>query len=187
MELLKAYLNEHFQFSLEETEQIMECFNERSISKNDFFLKQGECCASVAFVAKGSFIYSQIIDGEEKVCDIALERDWITQYKSLLSNQPSDLFIKAVEESVIYWFSVKDMEKLVESMPKAGVIRTRLGEQYFIESAERAFNLANLKGEERYHLLLKQKPEIFQKVPQYYIASYLGVKPQSLSRIRSMK
>jgi len=121
------------------------------------------------------------------VCDFAFEIDWITQYKSLLNNLPSALFIKALEESVIYWFNAKDMEELTELLPKANNIRTRLAEKYFTASIERTAALTNLKAENRYQLLIEQRPEIYQRVPQYHIASYLGIKPQSLSRIRSSK
>ncbi len=187
MEHFKAYLKQNFPFNQTEIEKIVSVFTPRMIKKGDYFLKEGQYCKTIAFVENGSFIFYQIIDGEEKVCDFAFDGDWIAQYKSLINNLPSELSIKSMEDAEILQMDVMEMEKLTQRLPKALIIRTTLAEQYFTQSVERASQLANLKAEDRYRLLIEQRPEIHQKVPQYHIASYLGIKPQSLSRIRAGK
>lgn len=187
MQILQSYLQDNFSFSEEEIEKILDCFDAQEIPKKAYFLKEGELCKSVAFVESGSFLFYQLIDGEEKVCDFAFENQWITQYNSLLNQVPAELSIRAVEGSSILLMNFAKMEALTEAFPKIYVMRAKLAEQYFTDSAKRASQLANLKAEERYRLLLEEKPEIFQRIPQYYIASYLGIKPQSLSRIRAGK
>jgi len=187
MKELKKYLETTFSFKEDTVDKIISCCEPKTIDKNDYFLREGQYCKSVAFVASGSFIYYFINDGEEKVCDFAFEQDWITQYKSLLGNIPSELNIKALENSFIQILSIEKMEVLFTEFPEANIIRSTLAEQYFTQSAEHATNLSSLKAEERYKLLLEKKPFIHQRVPQYYIASYLGIKPQSLSRIRAKK
>jgi len=187
MNNFKQYIKSNFQFSDAEIEQLSNCFEAKKIAKNDYFLKEGQYCKSVAFVEKGNFIYFQLVEGEEKVCDFAFENDWITQYKSLLGQIPSELSIKALSATEILEMKMPKIEKLAEELPKVNMIRASLAEQYFTASTQRAANLTNLDAKARYQALLKENPEIHQRVPQYYIASYLGIKPQSLSRIRSEK
>lgn len=187
MNNLQRFLAASFNFKPNEIELITTFFKRVEIAKGDCFLKEGQYCRSVAFVDQGTFIYLQNIDGEEKVCDFAFDKDWITQYKSMLSSLPSEMEIRALSVARLFELSLENMERLITTFPNAAIIRSGMAEKYFTESVERANQLANLKAEERYRLLIQKRPEIHQKIPQYYIASYLGIKPQSLSRIRSMK
>jgi len=184
---LKTYLQTKFKFSNTETEQILDCFTNKQITKKDFFLQEGQICKSIAFVEKGAYIFSQNIDGEEKVCDFAFESDWLAQYKSLLSQQPSDLSIQATEHSLIQVMNMDKMDDLMKTLPTLHILRSTLAEEYFTKSTQRASNLTNLDAKARYAALLEELPSIHQRMPQYHIASYLGIKPQSLSRIRASK
>jgi len=187
MNNLTTYISSKFNFSDAETQSIVHCFTPNTIIKKDYFLKEGQYCKSIAFVEKGSFIYFQNIDGEEKICDFAFENDWISQYKSLLGNLPSDITIQSMENSEIWLMDMEKMETLSNEMPKVNLIRSTMAEQYFTKSTQRATNLTTLDAKSRYIALLEEIPFIHQRVPQYHIASYLGIKPQSLSRIRSEK
>ena len=148
---------------------------------------EGQYCKEVGFVEEGVFIYYQIIDGDEKICDFAFENDWVTHYKSLLGGLPSELNIKALEKSKVLLLDMDKMEELGNKNPRVLTIRTSLAEEYFTKSTERASNLTNLDAKGRYEALLEEIPSIHQRVAQYHIASYLGIKPQSLSRIRAEK
>ena len=185
MNNFKSYIQSNFTFSEDELGKLLSCFTSKNYNKKDFFLKSGQYCKKVAFIEKGCFIYYEIIDGEEKVCDFAFENDWITQYNSLLNKVPSELNIRAIENAEVLIMDLPKIEELSESLPKIGMLRAKLAEQYFTESAKKASQLANLKAEERYKILLSEKPEALQRIPQYHIASYLGIKAQSLSRIRA--
>jgi len=187
MRNFQKFLQDNFTFSESEIADITACFSPKSLNKKEYFLREGEYCKNVAFVEKGAFLYYQIVDGDEKACDFAFEMDWITQYQSLLQGVPSELSIKALEHSDILYMNVEKMEALTARLPKVNMIRATLAEQYFTKSAKRATNLANLKAEDRYRILIEESPEIHQRVPQYHIASFLGIKPQSLSRIRAGK
>jgi len=184
---LKEYLKGKFNFKASEIETIVSYFEKKEFKKSEYFLKEGEVCNKVAFVVEGAFMYFENIDGEEKVCDFAFEKDWITQYKSLLNQIPSELNIRTLESTLIAQLSKDSMQALFEKLPASMHLRTAMAEQYFTESADRANDLANLTAEKRYKKLVKQKPQIVNRIPQYYVASYLGIKPQSLSRIRAGK
>jgi len=183
----KKYLHTNFTFSEDELKRLLTCFTSKILRKKEHFLKAGQFCKNVAFIEKGCFMYYELIDGEEKVCDFAFENDWITQYNSLLNKIPSEVNIEAIEDSEILVMDIVKIEQLSKSISKIGTLRARLAEQYFTESAKRASQLANLKADARYEILLIQKPDALQRIPQYHIASYLGIKPQSLSRIRAKK
>ncbi len=187
MKNLFPYIKTSFDFSQAETDQIISCFELMEVKKKDFFLKSGQFCKHVAFVEKGSFIYFQNIDGEEKICDFAFENDWVTYYKSLLGNIPADINIRALEDSEIYLLDMAKMKELSTTLPKVLTMRSTMAEQYFTKSAQRATDLTTLDAKGRYNALLEEIPFIHNRVPQYYIASYLGIKPQSLSRIRAQK
>jgi len=187
MKNFKLYIELNFSFSTAEIEQILACFTLKSFKKKEYFLREGQYCKSVGFVEKGNFIYYQIVNGEEKICDFAFENDWVTHYKSLLGSIPSEINIKALENSELYLLNLNKMEELSETLPKVNLIRSTLAEQYFTKSTQRATNFTNLDAKGRYQALLEEIPFIHQRVPQYYIASYLGIKPQSLSRIRAGK
>ncbi len=187
MKKFNIYLQNKFDFSENEIQRIMDCFSVKTFKKKEFFLKEGQYCRNVGFIKKGSFLYYQIVEGEEKVCDFAFENDWITHYKSLLSNTPSEMNIRSFQDSEILLMDMSKMESLSQKLPKVNSIRTTMAEEYFTKSAQRATNLTLLNAKGRYMALLKDIPDIHQKVPQYHIASFLGIKPQSLSRIRAEK
>lgn len=109
MKNLYEYLNKTFGFTGDEVNQIISCFAAKQVRKKDFFLKAGQYCQNIAFVEKGSFIYFQNVDGEEKICNFAFDNDWVTYYKSLMGKVPSDMNMRSLEDSEIY---LLDMEKM---------------------------------------------------------------------------
>ncbi len=187
MNNLVAYLTSNFHFTPTEVASILTCFSSKTYQKNDFFLKEGQYCKNVIFVEKGVFMYYHQVDGDEKVCDFAFENDWVTYYKSLLGQLPSDMNIRALTAATVWLLDIQKMESLSKELPKVGTIRTSLAEAYFTKSTQRVTHLNHLDAKARYEILLRDMPSIHQRVPQYYIASYLGIKPQSLSRIRAVK
>ena len=95
--------------------------------------------------------------------------------------------IKSLEDSELILMNLDKITALSIELPKINLMRSSLAEQYFTKSTQRATNLTNLDATDRYKALLKENPMIHERVPQYYIASYLGIKPQSLSRVRAKK
>ena len=187
MTTLVEYLKNEFSFSSEITEKIAASFKEATLEKGAYFLKEGEYCNKIGFVENGAMLYFMNLDGEEKVCDFGFEKNWVTHIKSMIGGIPTDMNIRALETTKIKWISGEKLEQITKEFPQINQLRVKLSEQYFVQSAERANELANLSAEQRYKKLVAEKPELLTKVPQYYLASYLGIKPQSLSRIRAKK
>ncbi len=157
----------------------------KTIRKNDFFLREGQICDYIGFVTCGVMIYFKTIDnGNELTTDFAFEGDWVTINESRLNNTPSLMNIKAIENSELLIVKQQDLSCLYEKIPKLERLGRILIEQSYVKLAQQSVDLQVLTAKERYESLLHKYPEIFQNVPLYHIANYLGIAPKSLSRIR---
>ena len=123
-------------------------------------------------------------DGEEITGGFFSEGSGYTDLDSFLSNSFSKQTAQAIEYSTLLFISKLDLEKLYHEVPKFERIARILTEEAFIDLRKKADNFILLDAKERYLDLLENRPEIIRRIPQHYIASYLGIKPQSLSRIR---
>lgn len=186
MSTLREYLRSNFKISEEDLIKILGAFEIQKLKKGEYFLKEGQYCTKQAYVESGSFYYYMNIDGNEKVCDFGFVNAWMTYNKSLMGKIPSDMNIQALEDAQIQWISMETMEKLAQDVPSIHLIGMQIMQSYFVESATRAADLANLNAAERYYKAIEENPNLLN-VPQYHLASFLGIKPQSLSRIRSKK
>ncbi|SED06478.1 cAMP-binding domain of CRP or a regulatory subunit of cAMP-dependent protein kinases [Tenacibaculum sp. MAR_2009_124] len=186
MKELNHYLTESYNFSRDEVELITSHSESMSLKKGEYFLKSGEYCKSVAFVISGTVIYYENSDGDERVCDFAFENDWISQLTSLLNNIPSKMNIKVIEDTQLVVLSKQDFDFLKTELIKFNLLVTEVSQNLVIKANNRIANFAHLSAKKRYHKEIEENPKLLQRIPQYYLASYLGIKPQSLSRIRSV-
>lgn len=159
-------------------------FQQKVLKKDEIFIESGKKCRHVAFIEKGLVVYYSLEEGKEIICDFAKEGDWITQYESFINQSPSPLSVKALEYTELQLISRENLRKLYAEVPAFEVYTRSLIEQYFISSLKRSNELQALKAEDRYSKFARENPQLIQRVTQYYIASYLGIAPQSLSRIR---
>ncbi|MBV5314258.1 MAG: Crp/Fnr family transcriptional regulator [Prolixibacteraceae bacterium] len=160
-------------------------FEYKSIRKNEFFLKEGQVCDFIGILTSGVVIYIKTLEnGDEVTIHFAFEGDWVNNNLSRLSNSPSTINIKAIEDSEMLVIKQKDISDLYLQIPKVERLGRILTERAFIKFVEQTIEFQTLSAKERYENLLKNYPEIFQKVQLYHIANYLGIAPKSLSRIR---
>jgi CRP-like cAMP-binding protein len=160
-------------------------FVSKKLSKNDFFLKEGQICDFIGLLTSGVVIYIKTLEnGDEVTIHFAFEGDWVNNNLSRLSNSPSTINIKAIEDSEILVITQSDITDLYLKIPKIERLGRILTEQSFIKFVEQTIDFQTLTAKERYENLLKNHPSIFQKVQLYHIANYLGIAPKSLSRIR---
>lgn len=152
-----------------------------SITKNICLIKEGQVCQSIYFVEEGSFRQYQITDKGEEITEyLYIENDWVLDYKSFISQNPSTCNIVATEDSKVVELNVSDLHKLIK-LSDAFFQVARIF-QYAINLKE--YQLQNATPKDRYTSLLANKPEIIQRFPLKFIASYLGMKPETLSRVR---
>ena len=159
--------------------------HEKTILKNDFFAKPETISDSIGFVLKGAFrTFYLDNNGADITTHFQLENMFVVDYQSFITSEKSVFQIEALENSHILYFNKKTVESLFQQSHNWEKFGRIIAEQVFIMYTKRFQSLLFQTAEERYLNLLKEFPEIFQRVPQYLIASYLGIKPQSLSRIR---
>lgn len=173
--------------SLNDEELVLFCsaFQVIKLTKDDFFLKEGQVCSFVGIVNYGVLIYSKIVEnGDEVTTDFAFEGDWVNNNISRLTGTPSAINIKAIEETEVFVINQHDLNELYLRVPKIERLGRILMEYAYLKIVEQTIELQALSAKERYENLLKKHPEIFQKVQLYHIANYLGIAPKSLSRIR---
>jgi CRP/FNR family transcriptional regulator, anaerobic regulatory protein len=181
------YIQRELQISLAEIEAMQQLiqYKPRVIAKNDSFLRVGQVCTSIAFIESGTLLYFRENENADKhVCDVLFEGAWATYLQSLVTKTPSDMTIQALEETHIVEIQQDNLNRLFEQFPQAERLSRKLTEESFIQIAQRMAGLQFLTSEERYTTLMKEDPRLIERVPQYYLASLLGIAPQSLSRIR---
>ena len=182
-EELFNYLAQYITLSDEEKD----LFNQMNLFKNypngHLLLKEGQYAKEYYFVIKGCLRIYYLKDGEEKTVAFYLEEESISP-ESLTNNQPSAYYISCEEDSILLVASPDMEEEVFSKFPKFATLCRMLSEKELAKSQSSFANFMNSTPEERYIDLLKTRPNLFQRVPQYQIASYLGIKPESLSRIR---
>jgi CRP-like cAMP-binding protein len=182
---IKNYISQIILLKDEEWRHLFNFIEIKTLHKNDLFLKQSQICDSIAFVNYGTLIYYKLLDSVDEITtDFAFEGDWVTDNQSRLNHLPSFINIKAIEETELFIIKEKNLPDLYESIPKLEKLGRILMEQAFIKISQHSIDLQVLSAKERYLKLLKKYPEVFQKIPLYHIANYLGIAPKSLSRIR---
>jgi CRP-like cAMP-binding protein len=171
-------------FSDEDIDLIAGHVTEDFIAKNDHFLNFGEISRHLAFIGTGLAMHYRLHDGLEIPVDFTPEGEWLAYLTSFSQGTPSDMGIKALEDMRILRLSSTSMQILFQVQPKFMALKNFYTEVSFMSNAQHGADLAMLSGKERYYKFMKEKPHLINRIPQYYIASYLGIKPQSLSRIR---
>jgi len=123
-------------------------------------------------------------DGQEKVLQLAIEDYWISDLRAFLSGEPADLTIEAIEPTQVLLMYRNDLEDLFQTVPGLEKYFRILYQNAYINLQERLHTFVKLSAKDRYLSLMNKHPEILQRVPLVHLASYLGVSPETISRIR---
>jgi len=159
-------------------------FKEKHYKKGDFFLEEGRICKHVGFVAKGLMRFYINHDGEEKTYGFSKENDYVCNYESFLPQKPSTKIIQALEDSLLFVISYDDLQILYRSVSEGERFGRIAIEAVFIQMLKDLSSFYTETPQLRYDRFLRNHPDLQQRISQYHIASFVGVKPQSLSRIR---
>lgn len=167
-----------------EKDLVKSLFKEKTYRKGDFFLAEGQICKQVGFVTKGLVRYYINHDGEDKTYDFGQESNFVCNYESFLPQTPSTKSIQALEDCTILQISYDDLQVFYKSVKGAERFGRIVIEQVFMQTLQDLSSFYTDTPELRYEKFLKRHPGLLQRISQYHVASYVGVKPQSLSRIR---
>ncbi len=184
IEALKTYCLAIVDFTTEEIDVLEEYFEAVSIRKKEMLLHSGDVCDFIGFVTKGCIRHFHYRDGEEITCDITFEHAFFTEFNSFNLGTKSQIAFQAIEPTTLLVIKKQQLLALYESHPKFEELGRKIAENVAVRTTEIAMSLAADKPEKRYENLLREQPEIFQRIPQKYIATILGIQPESLSRIR---
>jgi CRP-like cAMP-binding protein len=170
-----------------EKEAIEQNFKPVKIKRKDFLLKEEMVCDFVAFLHLGIIRHYHIKDGNEITCDITLHNNFITDFKSLTQNSPSTYYFQILKDAELYLIKKNDLFRIYAEHRNIESLGRIMAEQIAMRTIDIAMSLSCEKPEERVYKLIKQRPELFQEVPQKYLANLLGISPESLSRIRARR
>jgi CRP/FNR family transcriptional regulator, anaerobic regulatory protein len=167
-----------------EEEAFKEILEIKQFDKKEFLLKEGQICNKISFINSGSMRAFYNVEGIENTVQFFFEDSWYTDYGSFLTGKPALENLQALEYSEVVQFKKNDLYRLYDRYPIFDRVGRVMAENAFLAVSGLNKMLANEEPEQRYLNLLKQRPELVEKIPQHYIASYLGIQPESLSRIR---
>lgn len=183
-DLLIAAISRFIKLNEEEKIFLKTIFKEKRVKKEAFFLREGAVCREVGFIIKGMVRYYINKDGEEKIYGFGKEDDFVCNNESFLSKQPSGKNIQYIEDGILLTLSYENLQLFYKKVREGERFGRLIGEYLFVEALRQITSLYTDSAEERYLNFLQQYPGLQQRIPQYYISSFVGVKPQSLSRIR---
>jgi CRP-like cAMP-binding protein len=178
------FISKYISLTEEEKNALLSLNIFHTVKKGTVLLKEGQYSKESYFVLSGCIRTYYIIDGEEKTTAFYTEMDALTPH-CVIQQTPSDYFISCVEDSILT-ISNADMEAETNSkFPKFEIMCRKLSEELLAKQRIDFDEFKTSSPEQRYQNLLEKRPDLIQRVPQHQLASYLGIKPQSLSRLRA--
>ena len=156
----------------------------KQLKAKDHFLSEGKVCQEIGFINKGCFRTYYLSDGKEINTHFAFENEFVTDYDSFLQEKPSKYFIQALENAEIVTFNLPALQNAYNQSQNWERFGRMIAEQSYKLTTQRVESFLFLDGEQRYLDLLKNQPQIFDRIQLYHIASYLGLERESLSRLR---
>jgi CRP-like cAMP-binding protein len=185
-EVLRSYLTEkHVELTPEQFQHWTSLFTGKKVKKHEFLLNEGEVARSAFFTVHGCLrMYTVDNKGKEHIMQFAPENWWIGDMESSSTRAPSVYFIDALEDSDILVIENSAWEKSLKEIPPLAILFQRLLQNRQTATQKRIIFSMSASAEERYLDFLKTYPNLVQRIPQHMIASYLGITPESLSRIR---
>jgi CRP-like cAMP-binding protein len=175
-----------FAFTEEEFALFLSSFKSKTICKKDYYFRAGELCRSKAYLNKGcarNFVLDE--KGHERILFFAFEDWWLGDFDSYYSGKPGTNYIQMLEDSELMVISKESFQKAEQEIPKLKQWYSSKMLKSASSSRNRIEEMKTLSAEERYLKLIEKQPHIFQRIPLQYIASYLNIEPQSLSRMRN--
>lgn len=185
-ELFLASVKEHISITEEEFEFCKTLFIPKKLRKRQFLLQEGDICRYTAFVEKGMLRTFTVDDkGNEPILQFSMEGWWVTDLYSYLTDEPSRYNIEALEDCELLLISKPSWNILLEKVPAFERYFRILIQNNLIATQRRLIGSMTETAEEQYTKLIASFPTCLQRVPQHMIASFLGITPETLSRIRS--
>jgi CRP-like cAMP-binding protein len=186
MELFLAHIEQTIDLTEEEKTLLTSRLSKRRYLKGQYIGQEGDVTRQLTFITNGT-IRTFYLDenGNEHIISFGIEQWWAGDLGSMITQKPADFNVQCLENTEVVQISVSDLEELYQSIPKLERFFRILIERAYASTQRRIVRNYSLSAKERYLLFLEEYPEIAKRVPQYMIASYLGITKEFLSNIRS--
>jgi len=177
-------ISRYLELTNQEANAFAECIPIKPFRKGDILLREGQVSRESFFVIQGCVRKYYIIDGDECTTEFYIEDESVASLQSYKNKTPANHYFECVEDCKLAVLNYEKEQELFKRVPKYEALCRMSMENDFGEQQELLAKFITSSPEERYKNLLETRPDLIQRVPQYHLASYLGVKPESLSRIR---
>jgi CRP-like cAMP-binding protein len=183
-QILQAQIARLVDFNPEEWAFFYSKLTKKQLAKKEHLLMEGDHCRHLAFITKGLMYYYLLDDGEMKVGQFFFEGQWSADFYSFIAQKPSKINIVTLEDTELLLLSHHDLQVLYRELPKTERLGRLIIEHIYVAAHQRNNSFLSESPEVRYRNLVNERPKVVERVPQYLVASYLGIQPESLSRIR---
>jgi CRP-like cAMP-binding protein len=164
---------------------LMTHFKAKKLRKRQYFLQEGDVCKYIGFIVKGSARTFTVDEkGHEHILKLALENWWLADFESFYLLTPSRFNIEALEDMEVLQSTNAQIEEFLKHIPAFSAMSNAISQNNTIASQKRVQAAMNYTAEERYEELVSNYPQFLQRFPQNMIASYLGLSPETLSRLK---
>jgi len=181
-------INRYVKLSSEEEKALTSIIKTSRVKKRQFIIQPGFVCHSRTYIVEGAFrVYYLDKDGKEHTVSIGVEDWFVTDFHSYINQSPALNFAEALEDAVIFQMRYEDIEPLCKQIHNLSEYFRLTTEKAFAFSRRRVISNISKTAEERYDEYMAKYPHIAKRVPQYILASYLGISPEFLSKIRKQK
>ena len=182
---LSTYIKRYIDLTEEEDALFQSVLTPKKLKKKAHVFEQGELCGSRYFITKGCMrLYYIDPKGNEQILHFGIENWWITDYDSLLNKAPSTLNLQAIEPAELLVLKEVDLEEIYKQIPALERFFRIIMERTYIAGQRRLEYMFSLSSEELYDHFITANPSFIQRIPQYMLASYLGITPEYLSALR---
>ena len=183
---LLDYIKKYIDLTSEEEILLLSKINIRTYLKNQYIVQQGDVCKSVNFIITGcTKTFYMDTEGQEHIVMFSIEDWWTSDLGSFITQKPADFNVQCLENTQLIQFSYDNLEEIYIEIPKFERLFRKIVERAFVASQKRIIRNFSLDAKERYKIFKTTYPRIDQRVPQYMIASYLGITKEFLSKIKS--
>jgi CRP-like cAMP-binding protein len=188
LDTISQYVARHIQLTGKEQEYFLSLLRITRVKKKQFIVQPDFICKYRTYVFSGAMRAYLVDDkGQDHTIAFAIDDWWITDYNSFIFQQPATLFVEALEDSTLIQIDYNTEQLLMETVPKFERFFRIITERSFAFLQQRMLSNLSKSAEERYEEFLHKYPAIVQKVPQYALASYLGMSTEYLSKLRNNK
>ena len=182
------YISRYVTLTEDEIHRLIPFFKVRKVKRRQFIVQPGFICKYKSYVVKGAF-RAFLVDneGKEHTLAFAIEDWWISDYSSLIYQEPATLFVEALEDSILIQIEYEDEQTFLKEIPKLEKFERIITQRSSAFQQKRLLSNFTKTAEERYDEFMSKYPLVASRVPQYALASYLGFTTEYLSKIRNGK